>query len=82
MFQIRNLVDAPVGKNIQDHIGTFPGPFIVRAPKSFNLDRDANLINTARFVNNGSGTLTTTGIHANAFFTSPRGLLFIYLTLS
>ncbi|OXA57469.1 glucose dehydrogenase [FAD, quinone] isoform X2 [Folsomia candida] len=65
-------INAPVGQNIQDHIGTFPGPFLVEAPKSFNLDRDANAINALRFVNNGSGSLTTSGIHANAFFSSFR----------
>lgn len=53
-------------------LGTFPGPFLVEAPKSFNLDRDANAINALRFVNNGSGSLTTSGIHANAFFSSFR----------
>jgi len=65
-------VNLPVGQNIQDHIGTFPGPFLVDVPKSFNLDRDANAVNVAKFLGNGSGSLTTTGIHANAFFTSYR----------
>ncbi len=65
-------MNAPVGKNLQDHIGTFPGPFIVNQPKSFISDRDVDPLQVANFLAHGNGTLTTTGIHGIAFFASER----------
>ena len=65
-------MNAPVGKNVQDHIGTFPGPFLVDKPLSFIIEREINALDVAEFVTNGTGALTQTGINANAFFASSR----------
>jgi len=64
--------DLPVGKNLQDHVSTFLGPFLIDKPVSFNMDRDVNTNTIADFVLEGKGPLTTTGVQATAFIPSSR----------
>ncbi|XP_035709623.1 glucose dehydrogenase [FAD, quinone] isoform X1 [Folsomia candida] len=53
---IETLVDLPVGKNLQDHIFSVVGPFLLNKQESFVLDRDTNLKTFSDFLFNGSGT--------------------------
>lgn len=72
--KIKVRMNSPVGQNLQDHIGTFPGPFLINEPKSFVVDRDITSNAIADFVLNGNGTLTTTLVNAIAFFPSTRAV--------
>jgi choline dehydrogenase len=59
-----------VGKNLQDHITSFVGPFAINQSASFNLDRDLTPQAFYNFANHGMGPLTSTGVQASAFLVS------------
>lgn len=62
--------DLPVGKNLQDHMSAYLGPFFVNQPITFSIERDITSINIANFFVQGRGILTTTGTQAMGFFSS------------
>jgi choline dehydrogenase-like flavoprotein len=53
-------VDLPaVGQNLQDHIMSIIGPFLLNQPASFVLDRDNNLKILTDYLYNGTGPITS-----------------------
>lgn len=62
--------ELPVGRNLQDHITAFIGPFTVNDSVTFNLDRDLSPQAFYNFATDGTGPLTTTGPVASAFLSS------------
>ena len=60
--QIESIVDLPgVGSNLQDHVTTILGPFIINKPVTFNLARLMISPGTLfEYLLNGSGPLSTT----------------------
>ncbi|XP_035710955.1 oxygen-dependent choline dehydrogenase 1 isoform X2 [Folsomia candida] len=69
-YGIPVVSDRPVGKNLQDHISAYLGPFFVDQPISFSIERDVTSINVANFAAQGTGVLTTSGTQAMGFFSS------------
>lgn len=65
-------MDLPVGKNLQDHLSTYLGPFEIEDPSvsTANLDRDMSPSSFVEFGRHGSGVLTTTGVQASGIFSS------------
>jgi hypothetical protein len=61
-FQIEPLVDNPeVGENLQDHVTTLLGPFLINKPITFSLARlMVNPFKIWEYIINGTGPLTTT----------------------
>ncbi|CAL8146748.1 unnamed protein product [Orchesella dallaii] len=84
---IKPLVNLPVGRNLQDHVSTIIGPFILNKPVSFMPTRDVILKSIGEFVLNGSGPLSsplgTMGIGVTASSSSPEwpNLLHIFSSL-
>ncbi|CAG7642639.1 unnamed protein product [Allacma fusca] len=64
--------DLPVGKNLQDHLGTFVGPFVIEDKRTLLIDRDITKRAFLKFGIHGKGVLTTTGHHASAYISSPQ----------
>jgi choline dehydrogenase len=64
--------DLPVGKNLQDHISGFVGPFLIDEPKSMLFDRDINAKSMMEFTEKGTGPVSSTGIQASAFLVSSQ----------
>ena len=62
MFQIEPIVDNPeVGENLQDHVTTLLGPFLINKPITFSLARlMVNPFKIWEYMINGTGPLTTT----------------------
>lgn len=57
---IPTLVDIPaVGQNLQDHVLTWIGPFLVKPKASYIPDRDFNLKSLAEYMTRGTGPLST-----------------------
>ncbi|ODM94363.1 Glucose dehydrogenase [FAD, quinone] [Orchesella cincta] len=69
-FGIKVRKSLPVGKNLQDHVSTSLGPFLINKPISFNMDRDINTNTIADFVLDGRGPLSSTGMQATGFIAS------------
>lgn len=63
------IADLPVGKNLQDHLSVFLGPFFVDRGKSIDVDRDISTGSVLSLARN-SGPLTTTGFQAAAVISS------------
>ncbi|CAL8146316.1 unnamed protein product [Orchesella dallaii] len=84
---INPLVNLPVGRNLQDHVSTIIGPFMLNKPVSFMPPRDVTLISIGEFVLNGSGPLSsplgTIGIGVTSSSSSPEwpNLLHIFASL-
>ena len=66
MSQIPVLKDLPVGKYLQEHVGSLVGPLIMDEP----VKRESILRSVNDFYRNGNGLLSTSGIQATAFFVS------------
>jgi len=62
--------DLPVGKNLQDHVNTMVGPFIINETVAYNADRDLTPSQWLDFQLNGKGVLSTTGNNAIGFISS------------
>jgi len=68
---IKPRLDLPVGKNLQDHIFTVIGPFLLNQTVSYILDRDTNLKTLVDYFRNGSGPIVSiSGIGGAGFFSS------------
>lgn len=67
-------VDLPVGKNLQDHVGTLVGPFLVDKPVSIVAERDFNEAAVYEFLQNGTGPFTLTFPRGVSLWTSTRAL--------
>ena len=65
-LQIPVIADLPVGKNLQDHVGTFLGMFQVAQPIPFSADRDVNIAALFDYLSKGTGPLSNSGTHAVA----------------
>ena len=61
-LDIEPIVDNPeVGQNLQDHITTLLGPFLINKPITFNIARlMINPFKIWEYLMNGTGPLTTT----------------------
>jgi len=64
--------DLPVGKNLQDHISTFIGPFTVNDSISYHMERDHTPSAWTDLYFNGKGVLTSTLIQTTAFWSSSQ----------
>ncbi|CAG7728049.1 unnamed protein product, partial [Allacma fusca] len=64
-----------VGQNLQDHICTYLGPFFTNPNTSQILDRDASIIDAAKFFITKNGMTTSTTAHAMAFLATPKAKL-------
>lgn len=61
----------PVGKNLQDHIGTLLGPFYINQHKrTVSFDRDIDKQSFIKFAATGKGPLSTSGFQATAVLSS------------
>merc|ERR1719357_223233 len=58
--------DLPVGKNLQDHLTTMLGPFMINKPLSFDPSRFMSFKTLYDFLFNRSGQATTVGVDAMA----------------
>ncbi|CAG7818306.1 unnamed protein product [Allacma fusca] len=67
-------VDLPVGKNLQDHISSYLGPFFVDREMTVLMDRDVNAKAFVDFTQRGEGVLTTSGCQASAFVASTKAI--------
>lgn len=63
-----------VGKNLQDHLGSFVGPFIVNDTISYHPDRDLTLSMYLDFWLRGKGVLNTVGSDSSGFISSSRAI--------
>ncbi len=63
-----------MGKNLQDHIGSFVGPFIMNDTISYHPDRDLTLSQFLDFWLHGRGVLNTVGSDASGFVSSSRAV--------
>lgn len=69
--RIQVKIDNPnVGKNMQDHISGFVGPFLIDKPRSMLFDRDINAQTVMEFTEKGTGPVASTGLQASAFLLS------------
>ncbi|ODM94362.1 Glucose dehydrogenase [FAD, quinone] [Orchesella cincta] len=70
---VRPKVDLPVGMNLQDHISTYLGPFVLDEdkPVSMLFDRDINPSAFLAFTRTGTGALSSSGTSATAFVSTP-----------
>jgi hypothetical protein len=55
IFQIKCKIDLPVGQNLQDHVVSVVGPFIVNETVSFVADRDISRESMNEYRENGTG---------------------------
>ncbi|CAG7836566.1 unnamed protein product [Allacma fusca] len=69
-LQIKVLADRPVGKNLQDHVSSLIGPFIVDEPISVDLDKNLTVSAVLSFAKRGEGILSSSGIQATSFLVS------------
>ncbi|CAL8129162.1 unnamed protein product [Orchesella dallaii] len=69
---IRPLVNLPVGYNLQDHVVTYVGPFLLnKEGTSYMPERDLGLGAIFNYIKDGSGPLSTPlGVTAFAFLTT------------
>lgn len=68
---ITTISDIPVGRNLQDHVSTYLGPFFINNPElTFDIERDVNAATVSQFFTQGTGVLTTSGTNAMGFFVS------------
>lgn len=73
------LVDAPgVGENLQDHVGTMLGPFLISQPLSYLPVRDINVDSGDEFLTNGTGPLSLSFAHGVAIFPSSKAEFAVY----
>ncbi|CAL8138974.1 unnamed protein product [Orchesella dallaii] len=56
---IKPILDLPVGRNLQDHLSTLVGPFILNKTASFIPTRDVSFKSVTDFLFSGSGPLTS-----------------------
>ncbi|CAG7820990.1 unnamed protein product [Allacma fusca] len=69
-FGIKPKVNLPVGNNLQDHMSTYLGPFIMDAPGSFVFPRDVTIGALRDYALKGTGPLTTSSVAATAIYSS------------
>ncbi|OXA57470.1 Glucose dehydrogenase [FAD, quinone] [Folsomia candida] len=68
---IKTKCDLPaVGKNVQDHVSVFLGPFHVDKPVTMLFERDINSEAFTEFIDHGTGTLSSAGTMATALISS------------
>ena len=67
---IKVVRDLPVGKNLQDHLTTMLGPFMINKPISFDPSRFLSVKTLYDFMFSGEGPATTVGVDAMAFLHS------------
>lgn len=68
---VRPKVDLPVGLNLQDHISTYLGPFVVDKPVSMLFDRDITSQSFVDYTQKGIGELSSSGTSAVGFVSTP-----------
>lgn len=68
--QIPVKADLPVGKNLQDHISVYLGPFLLDKPISMLLDRDVNTQTMEEFMKFGTGPVSSTGVEATGLIST------------
>lgn len=61
---MKALVNLPVGQNLQDHVGTYLGPFFINEPLTFAKDRDIRAESYVEYGGQGTGPLSYTGYSA------------------
>ncbi|CAL8123101.1 unnamed protein product [Orchesella dallaii] len=66
--------NLPVGRNLQDHVGTFVGPFLIDKPISILPERDYNDDAVYQFLKNGTGPFSITFARGISLWTSTRAL--------
>lgn len=59
-FQIKPVLDLPVGENLQDKYGALIGPFFVDEGNSFLMPRDLNTMALAEWFTMGKGPFAST----------------------
>ncbi|CAG7833011.1 unnamed protein product [Allacma fusca] len=69
-FGIPIIADLPVGKNLQDHVFSLLGPFVVDQPITLNLEADLDPQEIKKFIKFGEGILTTSFLQASAYLVS------------
>ncbi|CAG7722954.1 unnamed protein product [Allacma fusca] len=69
-FGIPVLADLPVGSNLQDHVSTLVGPFIINQPITFNPETDLKPEELIKFITLGEGVLASTYGQASAYLVS------------
>ncbi|CAL8127841.1 unnamed protein product [Orchesella dallaii] len=67
---VKPLVNLPVGRNLQDHLAVYVGPFFIKEPYSFLFDRDVTAKSFFEYGTYGTGPLTTTGFQAAGLISS------------
>jgi choline dehydrogenase-like flavoprotein len=68
-----NLVaDLPVGKNLQDHLAVYLGPFFIDPPRSFLIDRDITLKSFYEYKSDGNGPMSSSLFQAAAMISSKK----------
>jgi len=70
LFQIHVKISLPVGQNLQDHISSLVGPFLIDAPLSIIPERDINSDSIADFDTNGKGPLAFLPVPTAGFMIS------------
>ncbi|XP_035700599.1 glucose dehydrogenase [FAD, quinone]-like [Folsomia candida] len=69
-FGVKPLVNLPVGQNLQDHVGTYLGPFFINEPLTFAKDRDITAESYVEYGGQGTGPLSYTGFTATGLIAS------------
>ncbi|CAL8123099.1 unnamed protein product [Orchesella dallaii] len=67
-------INLPVGRNLQDHVGTRVGPFLIDKPLSLLPERYLTEDAVNQFLQNGTGFYTLTVGRAFALWTSTKAL--------
>lgn len=66
--------NLPVGRNLQDHVGTLLGPFLINKPVSVLPGRDINENSVQQYIHNRTGLFAITFVRANTLWVSTRAL--------
>ncbi|CAL8097205.1 unnamed protein product [Orchesella dallaii] len=82
--RIPPIVDLPVGLNLQDHVSTIIGPFVINTTDSFILHRDLDVGALFNYAKDGKGPLSSpmgamaVGLVSTSFAQSPSWPDIIY----
>ncbi|CAL8097214.1 unnamed protein product [Orchesella dallaii] len=86
--RISPIVDLPVGLNLQDHVTTIIGPFIINTTDSFLLHRDLDIGALFSYAKDGSGPVSSPmgimalGLTSTSFAPSPNWPDIMYTVFS